>query len=144
MKAVCPTCKSLRVKRSRSRSITERIMKSFQRKAYRCLDCGWRGILAAQAHGHASHAPRRNGSSPRRIPWLTVIIIALLVAFLLIFYITRKPSPPTSAEASLFLASAGGEYKSLYFEHETPSSLAHHRICVDHGGDRCLLDAEST
>ncbi|MEI9477670.1 MAG: hypothetical protein WCO26_13975 [Deltaproteobacteria bacterium] len=69
-------------------------MKRFHRKAYRCLDCGWRGTVTVQvSDGQLSQARRRSSGSPRKIPWLTVIIIALLVALLLIFYITREPEP---------------------------------------------------
>jgi hypothetical protein len=73
----------------------ERIIKRFHRKAYRCLDCGWRGIVNVRASdGQLSQPRRRNSDPPRKIPWLAVIIIALLVALLLIFYITRESAPP--------------------------------------------------
>ncbi len=42
---VCPECASPKLRRSRTRNLRERFLKVFHRKPYRCLDCGWRGLL---------------------------------------------------------------------------------------------------
>lgn len=97
MKLVCPACNSEHVKRSRSRNAFERFIKRFSRKAYRCLDCGWRGVVAAPKGGALN---ARNRRSPRKIPWLLIVIISLLLALFLIFFLTREqgPAPQSSAE----------------------------------------------
>jgi hypothetical protein len=85
----------------------ERVIKRFHRKTYRCLDCGWRGIVTVRvSEGQVSQARRRNSDSPRKIPWLAVIIIALLVALLLILYIIREPEPPASVKSPPSLSSS--------------------------------------
>jgi predicted RNA-binding Zn-ribbon protein involved in translation (DUF1610 family) len=92
MNVVCPSCNSDHVKRSRSRSIVERIMKRFNRKAYRCLDCGWRGIVAvSKVDGPFVETLKRNGRTPRKMPWLVIVIVSLLLALSLIFFMTREP-----------------------------------------------------
>jgi hypothetical protein len=94
MKVVCPSCKSPHVKRSRSRSVVERTMKRFNRKAYRCLDCGWRGIVAPpKADGPLLEALKRNSRAPRKIPWLAIVIGSLLLALSLIYFMIREPEP---------------------------------------------------
>lgn len=102
MKVTCPTCNSTRVKRSRSRSITERIMKAFHRKPYRCLDCGWRGVVSVRGyrHGQLSDVRRRDTRSPRSVPWLAIIIISLVLALILVFYMAREHDASAFSEAS--------------------------------------------
>jgi len=42
----CPRCATGRVRRSRARSLRERVLKGFKaERLYRCDDCGWRGWL---------------------------------------------------------------------------------------------------
>ncbi|MBM4272302.1 MAG: hypothetical protein FJ139_09150 [Deltaproteobacteria bacterium] len=40
-----PQCNSSRLKRSHSRGLKERFVKITGKRAYRCIRCGWRGIL---------------------------------------------------------------------------------------------------
>lgn len=101
-KTVCPRCSSTRVKRSRTRNLRERIMKHFDKKAYRCLDCGWRGILRVKKmDGHGAMAVRRNSRKPQELPWAAIIIVSLLLAFALVVFMMREPAPsspePTSS-----------------------------------------------
>lgn len=42
---ICPHCHSDKLRRSHSRNFYERFQKLFGRRAFRCGDCGWRGIL---------------------------------------------------------------------------------------------------
>ncbi len=94
MKISCPACNSDHVKRSRSQNAVERLMKRFNRKAYRCLDCGWRGIVPLPKPGPFK---ARNGRTLRKIPWLPIVVVSLLLAAFLAFYLTREPSPSDSS-----------------------------------------------
>ena len=99
MNVICPNCKSSHVKRSRSRSVVERTMKHFNRKAYRCLDCGWRGIVAVpKADGPLLEALKRNNRTPRKIPWLAIVIVSLLLALSLIYFMIREPGPSSTGQ----------------------------------------------
>ncbi|MBF0395637.1 MAG: hypothetical protein HQK78_02605 [Desulfobacterales bacterium] len=42
---ICPKCESKRIKRSHTRTFKEKFLKNFNRRNFRCLDCGWRGII---------------------------------------------------------------------------------------------------
>jgi hypothetical protein len=77
-------------------------MKHFDKKAYRCLDCGWRGILRVKKmDGHGAMAVRRNSRKPQELPWAAIIIVSLLLAFALVMFMMREPAPsspePTSS-----------------------------------------------
>ncbi len=43
----CPKCGSSRIRRSHTRSLKEKILKSFGLKAFRCREqgCDWRGLI---------------------------------------------------------------------------------------------------
>ncbi len=62
-------------------------MKQFHRKAYRCMDCGWRGIVKVSPGGELSEVFKRNSRAPERMPWLAVGIISLLFAIVLVYFI---------------------------------------------------------
>jgi len=100
---ICPACKSARVRRSRSQNAFERFIKRFNRKAYRCLDCGWRGIVSVPKPGSFK---ARNGRDPKKIPWLPIVIVSLLLAALLIFYLTREPGPSNTGQSLVFPSAA--------------------------------------
>jgi predicted RNA-binding Zn-ribbon protein involved in translation (DUF1610 family) len=100
---ICPACKSARVKRSRSQNAFERFIKRFNRKAYRCLDCGWRGIVAVPKPGPFK---ARNSREPRKINWLPIVIASLLLALFLIFYLTREPGPSNTGQNRVFPSAA--------------------------------------
>ncbi len=44
---ICPNCRSSNIRRSRTRGIKEHLLKLIGRKAFRCKECGWRGLLIA-------------------------------------------------------------------------------------------------
>lgn len=44
---ICPKCRSSNVRRSRTHGVKESFSKLFGKKAYRCRDCGWRGLILA-------------------------------------------------------------------------------------------------
>jgi hypothetical protein len=41
-------------------------------------------------------ALKRNGRTPRKIPWLFIVIVSLLLALFLIFFMTREPGPSST------------------------------------------------
>jgi DNA-directed RNA polymerase subunit RPC12/RpoP len=70
----CPDCGSL-VRRSRAQGIGERLVRTLMRyRAYRCLECGWRGWVGEPS----SFRERWSGR-------LQTIISALIVIFLVLF-----------------------------------------------------------
>ena len=71
-------------------------MKRFNRKAYRCLDCGWRGIVSLPKSPPLNV---RNRRTPQKIPWLPIVIISLLLALFLIFYLIHEPGPSVQSGA---------------------------------------------
>jgi hypothetical protein len=91
----------------------ERFIKRFSRKAYRCLDCGWRGIVAAPKGGALN---ARNRRSPRKIPWLLIVIVSLLLALLLIFYLTREPGPASQSSAEFWVIKNSIEHRAWSME----------------------------
>ena len=53
----CPQCRSPRLHRSRSRSLSERVRRNLSaRRLYRCDDCNWRGWLVPLEFGDAATA----------------------------------------------------------------------------------------
>jgi len=76
-------------------------MKHFGKKAYRCLDCGWRGPLCVKKmDGHGATVARRNHRKPQELPWVAIIIISLLLAFALVAFMMREPVPSSPEQAS--------------------------------------------
>jgi predicted RNA-binding Zn-ribbon protein involved in translation (DUF1610 family) len=83
----CPRCGSSRIKRSHSRSIAERFLRLLNRRAYRCVNCGWRGIRQG--------ASSRTSDTKYNIKQLIAIILLLLLALAAIFYwLTREEAKP--------------------------------------------------
>lgn len=75
----CPRCGSTRMKRSHSRGFKERLLKIFEQRAYRCINCGWRGIL----HGQATKADNARKYSFNQI---FIIILTILISIAGVFY----------------------------------------------------------
>ena len=76
-------------------------MKHFDKKAYRCFDCGWRGILRVKKmDGHGAMAVRRNSRKSQELPWAAIIIVSLLLAFALVAFMMREPVPSSPEQAS--------------------------------------------
>jgi len=75
---VCPNCRSTNLRRSHARNFRERFLKIFNRMAYRCRDCGWRGIRSSGG-GVSSRVPKK-ASYLFAVVFL-VVIIALIIVF---------------------------------------------------------------
>lgn len=76
-------------------------MKQFDRKAYRCLDCGWRGILHVKRMDvHGATAVSWNSRKPQELPWAAIIVVALLLAFALVMFLMREPAPSSPEQTS--------------------------------------------
>ena len=85
----CPRCGSTRLKRSHSRNARERVLKFLGRRAYRCIDCGWRGFLKGKSSRSSARAKQY---TPLQI---VLIIIVIIIATMGILYWTmREESKP--------------------------------------------------
>jgi hypothetical protein len=79
-KHFCPKCGN-HLHRSRSRGLSEKLMKGFSRqKLYRCHECSWRGWLAAEKRQSASQTPRKFQSIA-----LTLFAILLITVIAIYF-----------------------------------------------------------
>lgn len=75
----CPNCHSQKLRRSHSRNFYERLQKIFGRMAFRCEQCGWRGILRVPGYYPATLR--------EWLRWiLTYALITLSVFFLAVTY----------------------------------------------------------
>ncbi|MDQ5987592.1 MAG: hypothetical protein CSYNP_03337 [Syntrophus sp. SKADARSKE-3] len=85
----CPRCGSDRIKRSHTRGFKELLMKYFQQRAYRCINCGWRGPL----HGKSSNKVQKGKYT---ITQLIFIGLAILVTIIIVFYVLmhEEAKPP--------------------------------------------------
>jgi uncharacterized membrane protein YdfJ with MMPL/SSD domain len=45
---------------------------------------------------------KRNSRTPRKMPWLAIVIVSLLLAFFLIFFMTREPAPSSYSTSRNF------------------------------------------
>lgn len=78
----CPKCASVNIHRSRHRNRWEAWRKSvFNRRAYRCHDCGWRGWLKSSRDA--------NNVSPhfKFVTYVAVVAAALLAVWMLLPYL---------------------------------------------------------
>jgi predicted RNA-binding Zn-ribbon protein involved in translation (DUF1610 family) len=99
MEIVCPNCGSIRVKRSRTKGLRERVMKYFNIKAHLCLDCGWRGL-------HYVKKIKGTGGwkiwKRQKLSWTAIIVASLLLALALVMYMMREPGPLSREQDSFF------------------------------------------
>jgi DNA-directed RNA polymerase subunit RPC12/RpoP len=85
----CPNCGSKRIKRSQSRGFKERLQKLFNQKAYRCIDCDWRGILKTK-----SSLTKRDINKYFFIK-IAIIIIIIITIYIIISILNKEaPEPP--------------------------------------------------
>ena len=75
----CPTCGSPRLKRSHSRDVKEKFMKYLNQRAYRCINCGWRGVIEAKS-------AKKMYKGKYTLTQLFFIALVILVALLVVFY----------------------------------------------------------
>jgi DNA-directed RNA polymerase subunit RPC12/RpoP len=90
----CPHCQSKRLKRSRTRSFFERLAKTFDRREYRCIDCGWRGKL----HVKPSRGFEAKNYTPGQIIFVVVVIILAVLA--LVYWLGRESDRASEASAA--------------------------------------------
>jgi len=83
----CPQCGSAKLRRSHSRGPYEKLQKLFnQQRAYRCKDCGWRGLIKTKSHKSRT-TPSRKGYSWGRLIFVAVL---LLIAIYLLIYLVKR------------------------------------------------------
>ena len=96
---ICPRCGSPRMKRSRSRGFKDELANLFEQRAYRCINCGWRGNL------------RDKSSKIIRVGRYTftqifIIIVVILITLIGIFYFffrePEKKETPTPIGQHLY------------------------------------------
>ena len=83
----CPQCGANRVRRSRTKDYTERILKALGRKAYRCEECDWRGFVVRRYD--TTNYYEENFWAYQWIKHISVALLAL-VAILAIVYLVRS------------------------------------------------------
>lgn len=82
----CPQCGSAKLRRSHSRGPNEKFQKLVQQlRAYRCKDCGWRGLIKTKNH-KSRITPSGKGYSISTLIFVTVL---LLLAIFLSIYLVR-------------------------------------------------------
>lgn len=75
---LCPNCKSSYLYRSRTRGFKEKVQKWTGRKAYRCPNCKWRGLLGSKYRRPFEKHFGSQGLNPWRV---FAFILILLMAF---------------------------------------------------------------
>lgn len=75
---ICPNCRSSNIRRSRSRGIKERLLKLIGEKAFRCKDCGWRGMIFSRGE-HSTRVTVKQSYAFAII--LGIILLALIIIF---------------------------------------------------------------
>ncbi len=75
---ICPNCRSSNIRRSRSRGVKEKLVKLVGDKAFRCKDCGWRGLIFSRG-GRSSRVTAKQSYVFAII--LGIILLALIIIF---------------------------------------------------------------
>jgi len=88
----CPRCQSERIKPSHSRNLEERMTKWVGRRSYRCINCGWRGILKSDRGGIIRRAMGNAKLKPLQV--VIVIIVTLLAVTAILYWLNREPEKP--------------------------------------------------
>lgn len=89
---ICPRCGSTRVKRSHSKTLKEKVLKFFNERAYRCVNCGWRGILEGKSSRVRPYAKKY---TPVQIIIIVIIIIITIMG--IVYWSTREESTPVQS-----------------------------------------------
>jgi hypothetical protein len=82
--SICPLCGSTRVRRSHARNIKESLLKLLGRRAYRCIHCGWRGILRVRRAAKTRRKPSLNEV-------LATIIVIVIILVLILYWLMKEP-----------------------------------------------------
>jgi ribosomal protein L40E len=90
--AACPRCSSNRIKRSHSRGIIEKFLKTLNIRAYRCIHCGWRGLRIGKESTQA------NTAKYGLLQIILIVIVLAVAVIVLLYYLTREE---TKEEISL-------------------------------------------
>ena len=77
----CPKCGSTRLRRSHSRNFKERLRKLFNQRAWRCIDCNWRGILKSKS---SRTKPHEKEYILVQITMIIITIITIIAVYLII------------------------------------------------------------
>jgi predicted RNA-binding Zn-ribbon protein involved in translation (DUF1610 family) len=93
----CPQCGSTRVKRSHSRNLKERLLVFCGRHAYRCILCGWRGIMKSKPFRTKTYQKYSSAQ-------IIVIVLSLILSLIIFFYAINRdePKPDTSAPVGAY------------------------------------------
>ena len=80
------------MKRSQSRNLRERLLKYVNYRTYRCVHCGWRGVVPSKGTG------RTYKTTKTYLWWQLVIIAIVLVAgvVFVLYWIQTEPPPPAT------------------------------------------------
>ena len=89
-KAPCPRCSSIRIKRSHGRNIFEKLLKMFSIRAYRCIQCGWRGFRIGSEYKQKSKARYS------LLQIILIILVTVLAVIVIFHYLTREESQETT------------------------------------------------
>jgi DNA-directed RNA polymerase subunit RPC12/RpoP len=92
----CPKCGSKRIKRSQSRGFKEQLQKLFNQKPYRCIDCGWRGILKTKS------ARTKRDVKKYILIKIIIIIIIIIAIYLIISHLDREEPTPDQQSAIIY------------------------------------------
>jgi predicted RNA-binding Zn-ribbon protein involved in translation (DUF1610 family) len=84
----CPKCGSKKINRSHSRNFKERLQKLFNQKVFRCIDCGWRGIIIIK-----SSRTNREKKKYIIVQIITIIIIIIAIYFIISYLKREEPEP---------------------------------------------------
>lgn len=75
---ICPNCRSSNVRRSRTHGIKERFLKLAGRRAFRCRECGWRGMVLA---------PReRSTRATKQQSYVFAVVFGIIILALIIIF----------------------------------------------------------
>ena len=92
----CPKCGSKKIKRSQARGFKEQFQKLFNQKPYRCIDCGWRGILKTK-----SFRTKRDAKKYMLVK-ITIIIIIIIAIYFIISYLNKEAPEPPQQTAGIY------------------------------------------
>ncbi len=88
----CPRCQSERIKPSHSRNLEERMAKWIGRRVYRCINCGWRGILKSDRGNIIRRTFGREKFKPLHV--IIVIIVTLIALAAILYWLNHEPEKP--------------------------------------------------